>query len=53
VWDLAERVYPEVDEVVPLAEARRILAARRLRSLGIARPKVVGVAGERQMEEVA
>jgi uncharacterized protein YcaQ len=53
VWDLAERVYPEVDEVVPLAEARRIMAARRLRSLGIARPKVVGVAGERQFEEVA
>jgi uncharacterized protein YcaQ len=53
VWDLAERVYPAVAEVVPLAEARRIMAARRLRSLGIARPRVVGVAGERQFEEIA
>jgi uncharacterized protein YcaQ len=53
VWDLAERVYPAVAEVVPLAEARRIMAARRLRSLGIARPRVVGVAGERQFEENA
>src|SRR5205814_8985002 len=42
LWDLAERVYPPapVAEVVPLAEARRILAARRLRALGIARPEV-------------
>jgi uncharacterized protein YcaQ len=38
VWDLAERVYPPVDEVVPLDEARRTMAARRVRSLGIARP---------------
>jgi len=53
LWDLAERVYPTVTEVVPLAEARRALAARRLRALGIARPKLVGVAGERQFEEVA
>ena len=52
LWDLAERVYPPVAEVVPLAEARRIMAARRLRSLGIARPEVVGVAGERRFEEV-
>ena len=28
------------------------MAARRMRALGIARPKVVGVAGERQFEEV-
>jgi hypothetical protein len=51
-WDLAERVYPPVAEVVPLAEARRVLAVRRLRALGIARPEVVGVAGERHVEEV-
>jgi uncharacterized protein YcaQ len=53
LWDLAERVYPSVTEVVPLAEARRVMAARRLRALGIARPEVIGVAGERNYEEVA
>nr|WP_253945480.1 crosslink repair DNA glycosylase YcaQ family protein [Nocardioides sp. zg-DK7169] len=37
LWDLAERVYPEVP-VPPLAEARRERAVRRLASLGIARP---------------
>jgi uncharacterized protein YcaQ len=52
LWDVAERVYPPVAEVVPLAEARRVLAVRRLRALGIARPEVVGVAGERHVEEV-
>jgi uncharacterized protein YcaQ len=52
LWDVAERVYPPVAEVVPLAEARRVLAVRRLRALGIARPEVVGVAGERHLEEV-
>ena len=52
LWDLAERVYPPVAEVVPLAEARRILAARRLRALGIARPEVSGLLGERYFEEV-
>ena len=52
VWDLAERVYPAAD-VVPLDEARRILAARRLRALGIARPQVIGIAGERRYEDVA
>jgi uncharacterized protein YcaQ len=51
LWDLAEHVYPPV-KVVPLAEARRALAARRLRALGIARPEVVGVLGERRFEEV-
>src|SRR5204863_2215134 len=40
LWDLAERVYPPVSDVVPLAEARRIKAARRLRALGIARAEV-------------
>jgi uncharacterized protein len=53
LWDLAERVYPPVAEVVPLAEARRIMAQRRLRALGIARPEVVGVYGERRYEPVA
>ena len=53
MWDLAERVYPLVEEVVPLDEARRIMAARRLKSLGIARPETTGVAGERWIEEVA
>jgi uncharacterized protein YcaQ len=53
LWDLAERVYPAVAEVVPLAEAGRVMAARRLRALGIARAEVIGVAGERQVEEVA
>jgi len=51
LWDLAERVYPPV-EPVPLAEARQILAVRRLRALGIARSEVVGVTGERYYEEV-
>jgi uncharacterized protein YcaQ len=51
LWDLAERVYPQV-EVVPLEEARRIMAIRRMRSLGIARPEVAGVPGERRWEEV-
>ncbi|HKA09637.1 MAG TPA: crosslink repair DNA glycosylase YcaQ family protein [Candidatus Dormibacteraeota bacterium] len=51
LWDLAERVYPPAAEV-PLVEARRVLAGRRLRALGIARPDVLGVAGERYFEEV-
>jgi uncharacterized protein YcaQ len=37
LWDLAERVYPDVP-VVPAAEARRLRAERRLRSLGLVRP---------------
>jgi uncharacterized protein len=54
LWDLAERVFPD-DNVVPAAEALRIRAQRRLRSLGIARargpqcpiePQDVGEAGE-------
>ncbi len=53
LWDLADRVYPAVTEVVPLAEARRVMAARRLRALGIARAEVFGVAGEQFYEEVA
>ena len=38
LWDLAGRVYPD-DPVVPMAEARRIRNERRLRALGIARPR--------------
>jgi uncharacterized protein YcaQ len=54
LWDLAERVFPN-DNVVPAAQALRIRAQRRLRSLGIARargpqcpiePQDVGEAGE-------
>ena len=54
LWDLAERVYPEV-ELPPVDEARRIRNERRLRALGIARAKTtkmplepvdVGDAGE-------
>ena len=54
LWDLAERVYPDVP-VVPLAEASRRRNERRLAALGIARargpecpaePLEVGEAGE-------
>ena len=54
LWDLAERVYPEVD-VVPADEARRTRNELRLRSLGLARaratesptePNDVGEVGE-------
>jgi uncharacterized protein YcaQ len=45
VWDLARRVLPDEVPEVPAEEARRILDRRRLRSLGIARPKLVGEAG--------
>jgi uncharacterized protein len=54
LWDLAERVYPDVP-VVPLAEASRRRSERRLAALGIARargpecpvePLDVGEAGE-------
>ena len=38
LWDLAERVYPD-DPVVPADEALRIRNERRLRALGIARPR--------------
>jgi uncharacterized protein YcaQ len=34
LWDLAERWYPET-ETVPLAEARRALAEKRFRALGV------------------
>ncbi len=50
-WDLSERVYPSV-EALPLGEARRAMAERRIRALGITRPEVTGVLGERIHEEV-
>jgi uncharacterized protein YcaQ len=45
VWDLARRVLPVEVPEVPAEEALRILDRRRLRSLGIARPRLVGDAG--------
>jgi uncharacterized protein len=54
LWDVAERVYLD-DPMVPVEEARRIRNERRLRALGVARPKTtqmpvepadVGDAGE-------
>jgi uncharacterized protein YcaQ len=46
LWDLAERVYPEV-EPVPLPEVWRVRAERQLRALGIMRPRVTDAAGLR------
>jgi uncharacterized protein YcaQ len=46
LWDVAERVYPAGVTVVPIDEARRIRDERRLRALGVARPELVGEAGE-------
>jgi uncharacterized protein YcaQ len=45
-FDLAERVYPQDIEVLPLEDARRIRDERRLEALGIARAAMVGDAGE-------
>jgi uncharacterized protein YcaQ len=45
LWDLAERVYPANTPVVPADEARRLRDEKRLRSLGVARPQMVGEAG--------
>ncbi len=45
LWDLAERVYPAGTPVIAVDEARRIRDEKRLRALGIARPKFVGQAG--------
>ena len=42
IWDLAPRVLPNVKRPFTGAEAREILARRRLRSLGITRTKTVG-----------
>jgi uncharacterized protein YcaQ len=44
-WDLAERVLPVHLPPIAADAAKRTLAERRLRSLGIARPKVVGAVG--------
>jgi uncharacterized protein YcaQ len=46
LWDLAERVYPKGMATVPAEEAHHIVNQRRLKSLGIARPKIVGEMGE-------
>jgi uncharacterized protein YcaQ len=45
-WDLAERVHPG-DPAVPVEQAHRALAARRLRALGIARPRALEAWDER------
>lgn len=45
IWDLAERVYPDLPDVDETAAARR-LAENRLRSLGIARARSVQQPGE-------
>jgi uncharacterized protein len=45
-YDLAERVYPDGVEAVPLEDARAERDARRLRGLGIARPKGTVLPGE-------
>ena len=45
LWDLAERVYPANTSVVPTDVARKVRDERWLRSLGVARPKIVGDAG--------
>ena len=45
LWDLASRILPNEVPEIPAAEATRILVERRLRSLGIARPKSVGGMG--------
>lgn len=45
LWDLAERVYPDVPPV-PVEDARRVRDERRLRALGIARSRTTGRAGE-------
>ncbi|RYP81268.1 winged helix-turn-helix domain-containing protein [Nocardioides guangzhouensis] len=46
LWDLAERVYPDVPPV-PYDEALRIRDERRLRALGIARAKAPELPGDR------
>ena len=46
LWDLAERVYPDVPPV-PYDEAMRLRDERRLRALGIARAKAPELPGDR------
>ena len=45
LWDLADRVYPDVD-IVPAEDAVHLRHERLLGALGIARPRAVGSAGE-------
>jgi len=45
IWDVAERIYPAGTVVVPAEEARTIRSEKRLRSLGVARSRIVGEAG--------
>jgi uncharacterized protein len=45
LWDLAERIYPGDVAVLPAEIAHRVRDERRLRSLGVARPRIVGEAG--------
>lgn len=45
LWDLAERVYPDVP-VLPIEEALHIRATRRLAAVGIARARTTEVPGE-------
>ncbi len=45
VWDIAKRIFPADMPVVQAEEAHRIRCERWLRSLGVARPRVVGEAG--------
>ena len=45
LWDLAPRVYPDTP-AVPSAQARRLRDERRLRALGIARPRTSERPGE-------
>ncbi len=56
IWDIAERVLPTDSPRIPLEEAKRIRARRRLRSLGVVRsgsPDDVGSEGvEAQIEGV-
>ncbi len=45
LWDVAERIYPADLPVTPPDDARKIRDGKRLRSLGVTRPEVVGDAG--------
>jgi uncharacterized protein len=45
LWDLADRVYSADMPVLPGDAARKVRAEKRLRSLGVARPQIVGGAG--------
>jgi uncharacterized protein YcaQ len=45
LWDLADRVYPVGMAIVPADDAHKIRDEKWLRSLGVARPQMVGDAG--------